>query len=194
MKIISGRLRGRIIKTTDDKNFRPTTTKTREALFSMLTSGRFLDEEGTSVLQDAVVMDLFAGAGSLGFEALSRGASKVVAIDIEQERINMVKENATRFGEIANITLLRADAAMLPKARMQCDIVFMDPPYGKNLAAPALKSITNQGWLKENAVVIVEIDKKEKFEALPGFEFIDERTYGKTKIVILIYHGKLINE
>jgi len=186
MKIIAGKHKGRLIKTSDNKNYRPTTGRTREALFSILSSGRFLTDAG-SILNNAIILDLFCGTGSFSFEALSRGAKRVIAIDIEQDHIYLVKENAIKFGEVENITVIRADAAMLPRAKQECDIVFMDPPYNQNLVAKALKSLKDKCWLKNGAIIITELDRKETLEEIVEFSIIDERIYGKTKIIILEY-------
>jgi 16S rRNA (guanine966-N2)-methyltransferase len=187
MKIIAGKHRGRNIKTNLNKNYRPTTARTREGLFSILSSGRFIEEDGKTIINGATIIDLCCGTGALGLEALSRGAARVVAIDIEQDNLNLLKENAVKFGEIDNISLIRADAAMLPKAKIQSNLVFIDPPYNQQLVGKSLISLMNQGWLTNNAWVIVEIGKKEKLEVPAKYEIIDERLYGKTKIVIILF-------
>jgi 16S rRNA (guanine966-N2)-methyltransferase len=189
MRIISGKHRGRKIITSDKYIFRPTTTKTREAIFSILTSGEFLNQDGDSVLDNATIMDLCCASGSLGLEAISRGAAKVIAIDIEQDSLNVVKENARAYGEIDNFIVIRADACALPKAKISCDVVFIDPPYEKNIISFALESLHKQGWLKENAVVVVELDNKQNIEANENFEITDHRIYSKTQIYILSYIG-----
>jgi 16S rRNA (guanine966-N2)-methyltransferase len=190
MRVISGKHRGRKIITSDKYIFRPTTTKTREAIFSILTSGDFLTEEGISVLEGATVMDLCCASGSLGLEAISRGAAKIIAIDIEQDSLNVVKENARSYGEIDNFIVIRADACALPKAKISCDVVFIDPPYEKNIISFALESLHKQGWLKENAIIIAELDNKQSLEANENFQTIDHRVYSKTQIYILSYVEK----
>jgi 16S rRNA (guanine966-N2)-methyltransferase len=190
MRIIAGKYRGRKIITSDKYIFRPTTTKTREAIFSILTSGEFLTEDGISVLDQAIVMDLCCASGSLGLEAISRGAAKVIAIDIEQDSINIVKENARIYGEIDNFIFIRGDACALPKAKISCDVVFIDPPYEKNIISFALESLHKQGWLKEKAVIIVELDNKQTIETSKRFDVIDHRIYSKTQIYILSYIGE----
>ena len=190
MRIIAGKHKGRNIRAVENHPFRPTTSRTREAIFSILASGRFLTEEGDSILEGATIMDLYCGTGSLGLEALSRGAAKVVAIDIEQESINMVKENARSFQEQDNVITIRSDACALPKAKISADIVFMDPPYDKNLILPSLESLKKQNWLKNGAVIVAELDKSHNLEDCDdSFQIIDHRIYGKTQIYILIYEN-----
>lgn len=189
MRIISGKYRGRNIITNDNHIFRPTTSKTREAIFSVLASGRFKKSNGESIIEKAIVMDLCCGSGSLGLEAISRGASKIIAIDIEQDSINVTKNNARAFGELDNFMFIRADARLLPKGKIIADVVFIDPPYEKDIIPLCLLSLHQQSWLKESSIIIAELDKSKKLENQEMFEIVDYRIYGKTKIYIFRYIG-----
>jgi 16S rRNA (guanine966-N2)-methyltransferase len=190
MRIIAGKHRGRNIMSIQSKSVRPTTSKAREALFSILTSGDFLDEEGISILEGATVADICCGTGALGLEALSRGAKKVIFIDNDPASIDLVKYNLRAFGEEANAITLRNDATLLPTSRQLCQVVFIDPPYESGLVAPILKSLAARGWLDENAVIICETGKREEITLPKGYSVRNQRQYGKTKLVILGWHEK----
>lgn len=189
MRIIAGKHKGRKIFSPQSKDIRPTTGMTREALFSILKSGRFLNEDGTSVLDDAIVLDLFSGSGAFAFEALSRGAQKVILVDKEPESLSMAKQTADKLGERDNVVLLKFDACFLPKAKFPCDIIFIDPPYHNNLVAPALKSLVENDWLKNGSILIIEMGKREDFTLPDNFIELDNRNYGKAKIYILEYQA-----
>lgn len=184
MRIIAGKHKGRSILSPSGEQVKPTTSKNREAIFSILSSGTFM-KNGASVLTNAVVMDLFCGSGILAFEALSRGAQTAILVDIDQKNIEIAKTNAAKLGETNNIHLLRSDARFLPKSRLRCDVVFMDPPYNSNLINASLNSLKQQEWLKPNAIIILELAKKEDIQIPAEFTILDERRYSKTKILFL---------
>lgn len=183
LRIFAGKHRGRKLQVFSDKQVRPTAGRTREAIFNILNHGRFAGEE--RFLDGCTVLDLFCGSGALGLEALSHGASHVVFIDISQECLAIAKQNAAHLGESGNITLLRSDSANPPTARFPCSLVFIDPPYGSNLMVPALKNLAARGWLKPGAIIVAEMEKKEDIPALDGFARIDERMYGRTRVILL---------
>jgi 16S rRNA (guanine966-N2)-methyltransferase len=193
MRIISGKHRGRNIVSIESKTVRPTTGKTREAVFSILTSGSFL-QDGLSILEGATVADLCCGTGALGLEALSRGASMVIFIDNDPAAIDLVKYNLQHFNEAEHAKVLRSDATQLPMAHQQCDVVFIDPPYESGLVSGILKSLATRGWLAQNAVIICEVSKKEDITVPEGYEIVNERLYGKTKLVILEWHPEVNGE
>ena len=186
MKIIAGKLKGRNIKTLENTDYRPTTGKVKEALFSILTSGMFIDDD-ISILNDATVLDLYSGSGSLGFEALSRGAKQVIFVDFNQDLLNIIKENARIYEETNNIIVLRADATALPPAKQSCDVVFIDPPYQKSLIKPTLESLHNKQWLRDGSIIVVESTKFEHIEDSANFTIVKNKLYGKTRILILKY-------
>lgn len=184
LKIISGRLKGRNIETLPNAKYRPSTTKFREGVFSILSSGRFADND---ILQDANILDLFAGTGGLSFEGLSRGAKHVYLVEIDRAHIKCIKENAEYIGEENNMTILRLDATNMPEATMQFDIVFMDPPYSKGLVDKSLKSIAKQNWLQDQALVLVETSRRDDIIIPSDYELLDSRIYGNNKMYILRY-------
>lgn len=181
MKIISGRLKGRLIPTIKNPKYRPSTGKLKEAMFSILSS-----MEKDFFLSKAV-LDLFAGTGSLGVEALSRGAAHVTLVDIEIDHIKALKDFATKIGEAENITSLRLDATNLPISYSGYDIVFMDPPYSKSFADKSLRSLAEKSWLNPGAIIIIELESKEVLLTPDIYNIINERIIGKAKLVILEY-------
>ncbi|MFQ5939831.1 MAG: 16S rRNA (guanine(966)-N(2))-methyltransferase RsmD, partial [Alphaproteobacteria bacterium] len=166
-------------------SLRPTSDRARETLFNILVHGG-LARGGASPLDGARVLDVFAGTGALGLEALSRGAAHATFIEAEPGALECLRRNVSRLGEEAHTTLLRADAARPPPARgAPASIAFLDPPYESGLAAPALAGLAAQGWLAEGAISVVELRAREPFDPPAGFTAIAERRCGKTRFVFL---------
>lgn len=178
MRVVGGDLRGRPLATPRDHGIRPTTDRTREALFNML-AHRFADR-----LEGARVLDLFAGTGALGLEALSRGASYCVFIEESAEGRGLIRTNVEAFGLTGRTKIFRRDATSLGDAGTMgpFGLVFADPPYGKGLGERALHSARAGGWLAPRALCVVEETAAVAFEPGPGFSIIDERSYGETVI------------
>lgn len=180
MRIIAGRFRGHPLATLgkgDDKaRLRPTSDRVRESLFSMLEGGRF-----GSPVEDARVLDLFAGTGALGFEALSRGATHVTFVENGRTGARLIAENRQRLGVKGETTLLRADACRLPEyTGTPFDLVFLDPPYGKGLGE---KALAKSAWIAPGALVVWEESTPQK--PPNGYAELGERRYGETHITIL---------
>jgi len=186
MRIVAGKHRGRRIAAPDGHDVRPTSDRAREALFDILQHGNFT-ADGTSPLIGAHVLDVFAGSGALGLEALSRGAAHVTFIENSATARSALRANAKTLGELARMTVVQADATKPPGAGAPCELVLMDPPYRSGLAAPALSALAERGWLAEGAICVAEISAAETFEAPAGFTSLDERRYGKTKLEFLRY-------
>lgn len=184
MRIIAGKHRGRRIAMKDDADIRPTSSRTREAVFNILMHASF-GRDGESPIIGKRVLDIFCGTGGLGLEALSRGASHVTFIDRNPQSLALARENVTNFKEQDNATFIRSDSTQLPPATFPCTVAFADPPYDKGQAAPALKSLKSAGWLEKDAIVILEISTKDLVQLPEGFEQIDERKYGNSRILIL---------
>ena len=182
IRIISGKHKNRIIPTLKSSNYRPTTGKVREAIFSIITSGEFGD--GRLVSSHANVLDLFAGTGSLAFEALSRGAATVTLVDINNDHLRLAREYATLINEQERVHILNLNATTLPKASKTFDLVFIDPPYYNNLVPKAISSLQKGGWIKDGAILVVELGKTEDFSDC-SLELIKEKVYGDSKILIL---------
>jgi len=167
---------------------RPTADRTRQALFNILEHGQFV-EGGGSPVRDAVVLDAFAGTGALGLEALSRGARRVVFMEIAGEALAILARNVAACREQERAEILRADATHPPAAREACTLAFLDPPYRSGHAAPALRALAASGWLADGAIISVELAENEAFAPPDGFTAMDERHYGAARIVLLRYGG-----
>lgn len=178
MRIVGGELRGRPLATPRDQSIRPTTDRTREAVFNVL-AHRFPDR-----LQGVRVLDLFAGTGALGLEALSRGASYAVFIEESAEGRGLIRTNVEAFELTGRTKIFRRDATALGEAGTLAPfgLVFADPPYGKGLGERALRSALTGGWLAPGALCVVEEKASAPFGPGPDFTTLDERAYGETII------------
>lgn len=184
IKIISGKHKGRVIPTLKNADYRPSTSRFREALFSILTSGQYGEQE---IIEHANVLDLFAGSGSLSFEALSRGAKTATLVDTNELYLRHAKAFAEKIGESANITCFKASAINLPYAGKKYNLVLMDPPYEKNFIPKVLKSLISEKWLEDEALIVAEMAKIEKFEIPEKITILDERKYSNSKLLIMRY-------
>jgi 16S rRNA (guanine966-N2)-methyltransferase len=184
IRIIGGKHRGRSIATPEGMTTRPTSNRARESLFNILAHANWR-EDGTSPLIGARVLDAFAGSGALGIEALSRGAAHATFLDNDAASIKLIGENLRKVGETATAKVVRADVTRPPPSREACDLAFLDPPYRKDLAGPALSALADAGWLNKGAIATVELAATEDLATPAGFDAIDERRYGAAKIVIL---------
>lgn len=166
---------------------RPTGDRAREALFSVLASGRLTG--GGNALAGAIVLDAFAGSGALGLEALSRGAVHAVFMENQAAALAALERNVTALDEGERANVLRADVLRPPRpagrAAGGCGLALLDPPYNQGLAAPALAALAAAGWLAPGALVSVELMAGEPFEPPSGFAALDSRKYGKARIVFL---------
>jgi len=175
MRVISGVAKGTKLETLETLDTRPTLDRVKEALFNII----------QSKIYNAIVLDLFAGSGALGIEALSRGAKKVVFCDKSKYAYAIIKKNLTktRFGEKSSI-YNKSYEECLSGLKDKFDIVFVDPPYNTNLAKNAIKKILEKNLLAKNALVIVETNDEEKLID-SEMQVIDVRKYGKVKLVFL---------
>ncbi|WP_375319364.1 16S rRNA (guanine(966)-N(2))-methyltransferase RsmD [Candidatus Tisiphia endosymbiont of Oplodontha viridula] len=182
IRIIAGKHRNRIVPTLKNANYRPSTGKIREAIFSILTSGEFSD--GRLFTQESKILDLFAGTGSLAFESCSRGAGAVTLIDINSDYLRVAKEFASKIGEADKMTFLNINATALPKCKNSFDLIFIDPPYGHNLVPKAVNTLKKGQWLKEEeTIIVIESAKNEDF-ADDCLEIIKEKIYGDSRLLI----------
>ncbi len=185
MRIVGGRNRGRRLIAPKGAATRPTSDRIREAIFNILMHGLQLDLDGCPVL------DLFAGTGALGFEALSRGASSVQFIDNSNAAIDLIRANADALGEDA-ATVVRADVRRLGAAPASDDparLAFLDPPYGAQLIPAALAVLAGPNWLAGGAVLVIETGRDEILAPPDVFEMVEERNYGATKISFARFHA-----
>jgi 16S rRNA (guanine966-N2)-methyltransferase len=181
MRVVGGRLRSRPIAGPKADGLRPTADRLREALFNILAHGY-----GDPVT-DARVLDLFAGTGALGIEALSRGAAYVLFVDDGVEARALLRNNTETLGLGGISRIFRRDATKLgPVHPLEpFTLAFLDPPYGKGLAEKALVSARDGGWLTKDALVVVEEAAAAKFSAPEGYEELERRTYDDTELVFL---------
>lgn len=184
MRIVGGKHRGRRLTTPADRDVRPTTDRTREALFNILDHAGLGPEDGGAV-DGARVLDAFCGTGALGLEALSRGAASAVFMDIDRRSLDLTLRNIGDLGEGGRATVLRADATRPPPAAQPCDLLFADPPYGRGMAVTALTALAARGWLAPRSLAVVEIGASEVFAVPEGFEEVDRRRYGDTAVLFL---------
>lgn len=184
MRIVGGRHRGRPIDAPDGPAVRPTADRTRESMFNILCQGKLAAEDGNPLI-DAHVLDAFAGSGALGLEALSRGAAKVTFMENLAASLKACRANVTSLGEDSASDVLQADVLRPPPAREACSVVLMDPPYNQDLPRPAILALDAAGWLTPGALVVVELMAQESFEAPEAFEELDNRKYGKARLIFL---------
>jgi 16S rRNA (guanine966-N2)-methyltransferase len=181
MRIVAGRFRGKALKAPADQSVRPTSDRLRETLFNVLAHGYEDPVEGARVL------DLFAGTGALGIEALSRGASFALFVDDGVVARGLLRANAESFGIAGISRIFRRDATRLGAAHpvQPFNLVFADPPYGKGLGERALLSAREGGWIAPGALIVVEEAGDAGFIAPEGFSEIERREYGETVLSFL---------
>ncbi len=179
MRIIAGRFRGVSLPSPRSMSVRPTSDKVRGAIFNILAHS-----VPDFSLEGARVLDLFAGTGALGFEALSRGASFCLFVDHGAEARGLIRQTIDALGLAREAKLFRRSAEHLGAAGSMepFDLVFADPPYGKGLAEQALAGVASGGWLKRGAVAVIEEDAETRPVLPSSFEPFDARIYGGTSI------------
>ena len=178
MRIVAGKFRGKALLSPSDDSIRPTSDRARESVFNILASRLSPNLDGMKVL------DLFAGTGALGLEALSRGASSVVFVDLGAEARGLIRDHIEAFGAGGVAKLLRRDATALGPAGTMgpMDLVFLDPPYGKGLGEQALASLRDGNWLSKDATIVFEESSDTPVELPAGFVLDDRREYGAAAI------------
>ena len=181
MRIVAGKFRGKQLNSPSDDSIRPTADRVRESMFNILASRLGPVFDGVRVL------DLFAGTGALGLEALSRGAAHVTFVEMGAEARGLIRDHIEAFGAGGITKLLRRDATDLgtPGTFGKFDLVFLDPPYGKGLGEQALAGIAANGWLADGATIVFE-ESAEADVAIPeGFTLDDRREYGAAAVHFL---------
>lgn len=185
MRIIAGKFRGKTLLSPQDLSIRPTADRVREAIFSILASRLGQDFAGVRVL------DLFAGTGAFGFEALSRGAALAVFVDNGVEARGIIRDHIETFGVGGVTKLLRRDATDLGPAGSikPLDLVFLDPPYGQGLGEKALAAAQAGNWLAPDATVIFEEARTAHIDLPPGFILDDRRDYGAAAVHLVRFES-----
>ena len=179
MRIVAGKFRGRAIVSPEHDGLRPTSDRTRESVFNILAHG--IDDFS---LRDARVIDLFAGTGALGLEALSRGASYCLFVEDAAEARALIRRNVEAFGLTGETRIFRRDATDLGPAGpiAKFGVAFLDAPYGKGLGAKALAGLIAGKWLTPNAVAVLEDRAGTELVVPPGSTLLETRTWGDTDV------------
>lgn len=184
MRIVSGDFRGKALVTPEGANTRPTSDRARQAIFNILEHAAW--SEG---VRDRRVIDLFAGSGALGFEAVSRGASFCLFVETDEAARGAIRENVDNMGLFGRTRVHRRSATDLgarPGADgPPFDLAFLDPPYAKGLGEEALARLAAGGWLAERAIVVFERGSDEPDFDAPGYEKLDARDYGAARVHFL---------
>lgn len=184
MRIVAGSLKGRAIVAPEGQGTRPTSDRARQAVFNVLEHAAWA--EGT---QGARVMDIYAGSGALGFEAISRGAAFCLFVETDEDARGAIRENADAFGLMGRTRVHRRNATDLGvrpgSAGEAFDLAFLDPPYGKGLGEQTLARLLEGNWLKPGALVVFERGSDEPEIETPGYERLDARDYGAARVLFL---------
>ena len=179
MRIISGAARGTKLSTLEGENTRPTLDRVRESIFNII----------QNEVRDAVVLDLFAGSGAIGLEAISRGAKKAVMCDKSKQAISIIKKNIdkTHFEKETFVYNLDFKECLKSLVGEKFDIVYLDPPYKTDYASVALKLILELDLVNENSKIIIETDDREVIQEIEkqNIEIIDKRKYGRANILFV---------
>ncbi len=182
MRITGGQVKGRLLESPRGLNIRPTTDRVREAIFSIIGQN----------LSGLKVLDLFAGTGSLGLEALSRGALHTVFIDNSQQSVNLIKKNLALcgyqdFGAVLRRDLVKGIPRSHPLLKGNFDLIFLDPPYEKNFIIPLLEKLSTTDVLSSRSRVVAELSKNDNLAvSFANLKMVDTRIYGDTKINIYV--------
>lgn len=177
MRIIAGKARGLKLITPRDLQIRPTSDRVKESVFNIIQNN----------IYDSIIIDLFAGTGNLGIEALSRNAKKVYFIDGSKDSIDIIKENLAKTNFISQAEVISTDVVAgiyrLAEKDVQADIIFMDPPYNKGLALVALEHIASKNLLNSSGIIVVEHDKIENMpEEMDIIIRFRRKDYGNTSV------------
>jgi 16S rRNA (guanine966-N2)-methyltransferase len=181
MRIVGGKLSGRPLTAPASFATRPTGDRVREAIFNIIAHndwGRTIADP----LTGAHVLDAFCGTGALAFEALSRGSAHATLFDKDRHALQVARRNAEHLGVKDLCQIKAADALRPPRAGDKCRLVFLDPPYRKNLVAPALAALDAAGWIAPNGLIVIETAKKEPLELPENFAPLFSRFYGDTAV------------
>ncbi|MGL6105353.1 16S rRNA (guanine(966)-N(2))-methyltransferase RsmD [Romboutsia sp.] len=184
LRVISGKVRGLKLNTPKNDDVRPTTDRVKESLFNII----------NSYIIESDILDLFAGTGSLGIECLSRGANKCIFVDISKESIAVINSNIKKARVENESTVLSLDFKnaidKLQIQKEQFDVIFMDPPYYKDMFIDALEKIDNTNLLKEEGIIVVEHDTKHVFPDRVGrLEKTRDKKYGSTTLTFYQMEG-----
>jgi len=195
LRIIGGRFRGKKLQAPEDTAIRPTTDRIRESLFNILGHHpEWLDRahiDQTRLgggIEGQVVLDAFAGSGILSAECLSRGAESATLFDIKSTSLNLARANLRGLAPPGTCAFILGDVLHPPSKKPSAQpatLVFLDPPYGDGLAEDTMEALCANGWISDSALAVIESDKRDPAREVPGFEQLDRRDYGRTRLRFL---------
>jgi len=184
VRIVGGKFKGRALVTPDGQNTRPTSDRAREAIFNILAHADWAPN-----LEGARVMDVFAGSGALGFEAMSRGAAFCLFVETDEAARGAIRDNVETFGLFGTTRVHRRDATQLgarPGSQAEAfNLVFLDPPYRKGLGEKALDALVSGNWLSENAIIVFERAADEDDFVTDVWQKINVKTYSAAQVLFL---------
>lgn len=185
MRIVGGRFRGRALVGPTGDGIRPTSDRLRESLFNVLTHAY------DDAVVGARVIDLFAGTGALGLEAMSRGAAYALLVDDGAAARGLIRQNVEALGLAGATRLFKRDATRMGPAAPNppFNLVFCDPPYGRDLAGAALASCADGGWLTQGALILVEEQAAVEIAWPPAFDLLERRVYGDSQVAFARFTG-----
>ncbi len=186
MRIVAGKHKGKLISGPTGVAVRPTSDRVREAIFNILAHSEWRQSAPLDI-RGARVLDGFCGTGALGLEALSRGCHFTTFIDNDLTSLNLCKRNVKNLGEAEASAILLCDCLNPIKTENPCNLVFLDPPYRKNIIPEVLTALSCAGWIAEGGVCVIETSTKQSTQPPDNFEFHNQRSYGRTLITFLTY-------
>jgi 16S rRNA (guanine966-N2)-methyltransferase len=183
MRIVAGKWRGHNLFVPDIEDTRPTMDRTRQAVFNILRSASWaLKPDGTPLLQNAFVLDVFAGSGAMGFEALSQGATQATFFEQHPEAGKTIEKNEQKMRATGMIKIIRGDVMKLGlHSGAPAQMAFFDPPYHQSLLEPSLVTMKEKNWINNETLLVMEMHKQEN----PAIELTihDSRIYGTSKVI-----------
>ena len=192
MRITSGNLKSRklvalpMVKADSSYNTRPTSDRIRQAIFNILNHANWQFNDGSEFkLQESNVLDAFAGTGALGIEALSNNANHCCFLEFEKKAFKMCQENIQSFNLNDKSLVIQCDSLSVvskPQSLDKRNLIFLDPPYGKNMIMPSLLGLSNNRWVSDNAIIVTEEEKSKSEEMPEKYKLITSKTYGKTLV------------
>ncbi|SHI32579.1 16S rRNA (guanine966-N2)-methyltransferase [Roseomonas rosea] len=182
MRIVAGRWRGRTLQAPPGATTRPTADRVRQALFDSLWHAPW---GGRAVMEGAHVLDAFAGTGGLGLEALSRGAAQATFMEQDRAALAALRANIAALRAEALTRVIPGNVLRPPRAPAPCALLFLDPPYAKDLGPQALGALKAAGWVAPGALACLELGREEPAPSLPDWEGLAEREMGAARVLVL---------
>jgi 16S rRNA (guanine966-N2)-methyltransferase len=184
MRIVAGKFKGRRLLAPEGRDIRPTSDRARESIFNIIEHAPFAPE-----IKGASAIDVFAGTGAMGLEAMSRGAEPVTFIDLDDTARACILKNAGTMGQGRAVTVLRLDATKMPPppriAQCPAGYAFLDAPYDQDVSGPTLLSLLARGWVAQGSLCVVETPSDKSFDAPRGYSMEDQRKYGRAMVSFL---------